>query len=78
MALQPYLVPNLSACRRCRVFGNGSQQGFRCETSKSLANGHQSAADVLLFFNAASEALAIHGRDADRGMETLHQEEASL
>ena len=45
----------------CHVFGNGSQKGSRCETSKSLSYGHLSADAVPLFFNAVSEALAIQG-----------------
>ena len=31
----------------CHVFGNGSRQGFRCETSKSLSHGHRRVTSVL-------------------------------
>ena len=48
MASQPFLVRNPSCVEvSCHVFGNGSQQGLRCETSKSLSFGHPSVAAVL-------------------------------
>ena len=42
----------------CRVLGNGGQQGFRCETTKSLSYGHRSVVAVFLF-SAVQEIVAI-------------------
>ena len=38
MASQPLVVasPSCLGGEKCHVLGNGSQQGFRCETTKSL------------------------------------------
>ena len=66
----------------CHVLGHGSEQGFRCETSKSLSYGHRSVAATLLFQSCMCGAgdpgdsgigNVAFGRDADHGVEGSHQ-----